>query len=321
MDMPNKPIVSVIMIFLNAKQFIREAIESVRAQTYEHWELLLVDDGSNDGSEELARQYASQNPSRILYLEHEGHINRGMSASRNLGIRNASGKYVAFLDADDYWLPERLATHVGILDSHPSIGMLYGTAKYWFSWTGDPRDRARDSVPKLRTRKEIRFDPPALLPLLLAGKAEVPCTCSILVRREVVQEIGGFEESFTGMYEDQAFYAKVCLATPVLATGDCLAWYRQHPNSHSTAVVESGNLWATEYIFLKWLEAYCSVHGVRDPVLLQTIRRKLWLNSHAPAGCSSILPPRVLHWLKKWILRFEERILPSRARNWLFMRR
>jgi glycosyltransferase involved in cell wall biosynthesis len=321
MDMPTQPIVSVIMIFLNAKPFIREAIESVLAQTYEHWELLLVDDGSNDGSEELARQYAAQYPSRIYYLEHEGHINRGMSASRNLGIRNASGEYLAFLDADDYWLPERLATHVGMLAASPSIGMLYGTAKYWFSWTGDPRDCDKDFVPKLRTRRAVRFDPPELLTLMLAGKAEVPCTCSILVRREVVQKIGGFEESFKGMYEDQAFYAKICLATPVLATGDCLAWYRQHPNSHSAVVVESGKLWTTEYVFLRWLEEYCFVREVQDPVLLQTIRRRLWLNSHAPSGCSSILPPRILHWLKKWVLRLEERILPSRARNWFFRHR
>src|SRR5437773_4242914 len=99
--MTNKPLVSVIIIFLNAEKFIEEAIESVLAQTYDHWELLLVDDGSIDSSTEIALRYAEQYPGKVNYLEHEGHQNRGMSASCNLGIRNTKGEYIAFLDVDD----------------------------------------------------------------------------------------------------------------------------------------------------------------------------------------------------------------------------
>jgi glycosyltransferase involved in cell wall biosynthesis len=319
--MTHRPRVSVIIIFFNAADFLQEAIESVLSQTYEHWELLLVDDGSNDGSSELARKYASQNPSRIRYLEHEGHQNWGMSAARNLGIRNASGEYIAFLDADDYWLPNRLETHVGVLDLHPEVGMLYGTTRYWYSWTGRPKDHERDYVPELGVRRDTLFDPPALLPLLLEGRIEVPCTCSILVRRDVVQKIGGFEESFRGMYEDQAFYAKVCLSAPVLAIGDCLAWYRQHPTSHSSVVAESGGLFATHHAFLKWLEKYCSDHGIQDKTVLQMIRRKLWLNQNVSPRHFPVLSPKTMHWLKKWLLRLEEHILPSKIRGWLWMRR
>lgn len=86
-----QPLVSVITIFLNAGKFIQEAIESVFAQTYGKWELLLVDDGSTDGSTEIALGYAKQYPKRVRYLEHNGHRNRGMSASRNLGISDAGG--------------------------------------------------------------------------------------------------------------------------------------------------------------------------------------------------------------------------------------
>ena len=91
-----KPLVSVIVIFLNAADFLQEAIDSVLAQSYNDWELLLVDDGSNDGSSEIAKTFVSQNSLQIHYLEHEGHRNLGMSATRNLGIRNAKGKYIAF---------------------------------------------------------------------------------------------------------------------------------------------------------------------------------------------------------------------------------
>src|SRR5919198_1004258 len=102
------PLVSAIIIFLNAERFIQEAIESVFAQTYDAWELLLVDDGSTDGSTAIARRYAEQHPGKVRYLEHNGHQNRGKSASRNLAIRNCTGEYIAFLDADDVWLPRKL---------------------------------------------------------------------------------------------------------------------------------------------------------------------------------------------------------------------
>src|SRR5438128_12540181 len=101
--MRRKPLVSAIIIFLNAEQFIQEAIESVFAQTYDNWELLLVDDGSTDGSTAIARSYLERHPRRVRYLEHSEHANRGMSASRNIGSRYARGEYIAFLDADDVW--------------------------------------------------------------------------------------------------------------------------------------------------------------------------------------------------------------------------
>src|SRR5215218_5812117 len=98
--MSSESLVSVIIIFLDAERFIEEAIESVFAQTYDDWELLLVDDGSTDGDTRIALEYAEQNPGRVRYLQHPGHQNRGMSASRNLGIGSARGEYIAFLDAD-----------------------------------------------------------------------------------------------------------------------------------------------------------------------------------------------------------------------------
>src|SRR4026208_1024460 len=115
MDNVNKkPVVSVISIFFNEEKFIEDAVKSVFAQTYQEWELLLVDDGSTDKSTEIARRFAEQRPERVRYFEHDGHENRGMSATRNLGIRNAKGDYIAFLDADDMWLPHKLDRQVGI---------------------------------------------------------------------------------------------------------------------------------------------------------------------------------------------------------------
>ncbi|TKB70433.1 MAG: glycosyltransferase family 2 protein [Nitrospira sp.] len=99
--MESQPLISAIIIFLNGEAFMREAIESVFAQTYRNWELLLVDDGSTDQSAEIAKEYAERYAGKVTYLEHPGHWNLGMSAARNLGIKAAKGKYIAFLDCDD----------------------------------------------------------------------------------------------------------------------------------------------------------------------------------------------------------------------------
>jgi glycosyltransferase involved in cell wall biosynthesis len=106
------PVVSIITIFLDEERFIGEAVESVSAQTYRDWELLLLDDGSTDGSTEIARRFTEQHPGWIRYLDHPGHANRGMSATRNLGLAHARGPFLAFLDADDVWLPSKLAEQV-----------------------------------------------------------------------------------------------------------------------------------------------------------------------------------------------------------------
>src|SRR5262245_53982480 len=92
----DKPLVTAITIFLNEERFFEEAIQSVFNQTYDRWELLLVDDGSTDGSTQIARRCAERFPDKVRLLEHPRHENRGMSASRNLGLEYARGEFVAF---------------------------------------------------------------------------------------------------------------------------------------------------------------------------------------------------------------------------------
>src|SRR3974390_1092217 len=97
-------LVSISIPFYNSEDFLSEAIESVLAQTYSHWELFLVDDGSTDRSKDIAHSYAARFPEKITYLEHPNHRNCGLTCSRNLGVRNARGAFLAFLDSDDVWL-------------------------------------------------------------------------------------------------------------------------------------------------------------------------------------------------------------------------
>src|SRR5947208_2727549 len=131
-DLPGAPLVTCIIIFLNEAHFLGEAIESVVSQSYPHWELLLVDDGSSDDSTSLAQDYTTRYPEQIRYLEHPGHTNRGMSASRNLGIHHARGEYLAFLDADDVWLPAKLVRRIELMEKLPEVGLLYGPTLFWY---------------------------------------------------------------------------------------------------------------------------------------------------------------------------------------------
>jgi glycosyltransferase involved in cell wall biosynthesis/SAM-dependent methyltransferase len=250
------PLVSVVAIFLNAERFLDEAIQSVFAQKYGHWELLLVDDGSSDGSSAIARRYAEQEPHRVRYVDHLGHSNRGMSASRNLGLQHARGEYLALLDADDVWLPEKLERQVAILETHPEVALLFGAPLYWFGWTGRPEDVKRDYVIDLRLPTDRAYHPPALLLSFLRGLAPPPCPSDVLMRRAAVLSVGGFEDRFTGMYEDQAFFSKLLLHAPAFAAGQTWDRYRQHPDSCYAVSKASGRREAARHYYLKWFQQY-----------------------------------------------------------------
>ncbi len=268
-------LVSAIIIFLDAEKFIDEAVQSVLSQTYGAWELLLVDDGSMDGSTAIARRYAQEFPGRIRYLKHPFHQNRGMSASRNLGIANAQGGFLAFLDADDIWLPRKLEIQVAALQDSPDVGMVYGPTQWWYSWTGRLDDRHRDFVQDPGVPSGMPLKPPDLLVRFLRAEGISPCTCSVLLRADLARQVGGFEESFRGLYEDQAFFAKVCLATQVLLVPECSARYRQHPESNFAITQRTGQQASARRTFLLWLEAYVKVQRETPPELWQALRREL----------------------------------------------
>jgi len=281
------PTVSGILIFLNAEAFLREAIESVLGQTRCDWELLLVDDGSIDGSTAVARSYAERYPSRIHYLTHDTGASQGKSRSRNLGIENARGEYLAFLDADDIWLPSKLAEQIDRLSRHPEAVMLYGPTTYWHSWA--PANRHHDYRGPLGVRAETLYFPPFLLMRHLARGGIVPGLCSILVRRNAVLQLGGFEESIQQLFEDQTLIAKLSLHGPVYVDSGCHDLYRQHPDSSSAQAVNVGlyHPWrpsVSHLAYLEWLAGYVARHAPQHQRLRRAVRRELWLQRHTFAG-------------------------------------
>jgi len=277
---PGRPLVTVVMIFLNTEKFLSEAIESVLAQQYKHWELMLVDDGSSDGSTEIARAYARRYPDRVQYLEHPQHENRGMSASRNLGVRHGRGAYVAFLDSDDTWLPEKLAEHVALLEAHTEAGWLAGGLIMWFSWTRQEADVASDRMRELRIARDAVLPPPRHFCEFLRNGGALPGINSLLIRRSAIEAVGGSDERFRGAYEDQVLVSKLALSFPVYIASGCLDRYRQHPESHTAVVRRDGAYHpflphALRRPFLEWVEAYVRERQIADPEVTEVVRAAL----------------------------------------------
>lgn len=275
--MSSNSLVSSIIIFFNAEKFFEEAIESVLTQIYDNWELILADDGSTDGSTAIALRYAQQYPEKIRYVEHEGHKNCGMSATRNLGIRHAKGEYIAFLDADDVWFPYKLEQQVEIMKSQPEAAMVYGKSEYWRSWTGNPEDLQGDYIPDAYVQADKLYHPPTLLTLCYPlGSATPPPPSNILLRREAIERLGGFEAGFQGiyqLYEDQAFFAKLYLNFSVFVASNCWEKYRLHPDSCGSVVNKAGKYHKVRRFFLSWLEQYLSQQEVKDIQVWQALKK------------------------------------------------
>jgi glycosyltransferase involved in cell wall biosynthesis len=280
-EMGMAPRVSVVAIFLNEARYLSEAIDSVLAQDCD-CELIMVDDGSTDGSSEIAQDYARRFPNRCIYVEHPGHGNRGASASRNAGVRVARAPYVAFLDGDDVWPRGKLREQVAVLEAHPEVGMVAGAARYWQSWGGG-EDRI---VAAGHLLDQVIPPGQATLGVYPLGTAQAPCPSLLLLRREVLECVGGFEDRFTGslqIYEDQVFLTKVYLETSVWFSSRCWLFYRQHAASCMAESERSGTYHEARERFLHWLEGYLVVRGVNDRAIWAAFRRAQFRYRHPQA--------------------------------------
>jgi hypothetical protein len=293
------PAVTCVLIFLDGARFIEEAIESVVAQGDDvDWELILVDDGSTDESTAIARRWASADP-RIRYLEHDGHANLGMSASRNAGIAAARGELVGFLDCDDVWLVGALAHGLRVFALHPGIDALIGGTWRWHGWTGDRADAARDHLMSLPDAvPHTVVEPPALLAQMYAnpGAWRIPAMCSLLISRRGLLRIGGLDDSFRGLYEDQVLYAKIAVHLRTVIDPRPLALYRQHAGSACQLAIDAGE-WRRigpsepERRYLEWMRTYVCEQARGDATAATVVARNLDHVAHGQHVVPADAPP------------------------------
>lgn len=272
----NQPLISVVIAFLNEEKFLSEAVESVLAQDYPQWELVLVDDGSTDLSTTIAQKYVTQHPSKIRYCEHANHANKGLSASRNRGIEATKGEFLAFLDADDVWLPGKLTQQIGIFQQHPEVAMVAEASLYWHQWHAS--DKA-DELILVGAPGERVYQPTELMQLLYPlGTTAAPCPSGLMLTKQACQTAGGFESSFTGkyqLYEDQAFLSKIYSKERVYISSACNNLYRQRQGSIVQGVKEQGHYHTVRRHFLEWLAVYLHREKIASKEVDKLVRKAL----------------------------------------------
>jgi glycosyltransferase involved in cell wall biosynthesis len=213
------PEVSVVLAVHDQARWIGETIASVRAQTFTDWELVVVDDGSTDGTADVVAGVAD---ARVRLLRQP---RAERAAARNRGVAATTAPLVAFLDGDDLWRPEKLARQVAALRAAPAAGLCYTVARF-VDAGGRP----------LPLRKPPRGIVGPLFPGLLRGNAII--LASVVVRRTALDAVGGFDETLPAFgCEDWDLWLRIARRHPAIAIDDELTLYRQHSGNTARGVV------------------------------------------------------------------------------------
>ncbi len=203
------PRVTVVIPAFNAEKTIQTAVESVLCQTYTDFETIVVDDGSTDDTHDVLLPYQE----RIRYVHQN---NRERSAARNLGITMSRGEYIAFLDADDYWLPKKLERQVALLDRQPDLGFVFSWAGA-FDQTGKVLRLLGTDWPVEHAERLDGFET-----LLLRTS---PPMLTVVARKLCIERVGSFDESIAQI-EDWDLWLRMSLHYPMGFVPEVLACYR-----------------------------------------------------------------------------------------------
>lgn len=222
--------ISVVIPCYNACRYIGAAIRSVMLQDWPDLELIVVDDGSTDGSADLvARQFPWVNLLRVS--------NGGVAAARNIGIAHARGEWIAFLDADDIWLPEKLSHQWQLLGTNTGARMCYTAWQTWASAEPEPGPEVREPLEEIASDSERWAGPSGwIYPDLLLDC--VVWTSTVLAHRSVFDATGVFDAQLR-IGEDWDLWLRASRVTPILRVPKPLALYRMHPTSITKAVPDT----------------------------------------------------------------------------------
>ena len=201
------PKISVIIPTYNRAQYVCRAIESVLRQTYRDYEIIVIDDGSTDNTKDVLSKYNG----RIKYVYQP---NQGISNARNHGIRVSAGEYIAFLDSDDEWIPEKLAVQLELLENNKKLGIVCSKMIIL-----DENGRECGMKPEDRTGKNFKE--------LIEIGGDLP-TSSIMTRRECFDKVGLFDETLP-MMEDFEMWVRIASQYDLdIFTTKVLAYYHKH---------------------------------------------------------------------------------------------
>ena len=247
------PAVSVVVPAYNAAWCVKKAVDSVLEQDFRDFELLVVDDGSTDQTASVLSGYGEK--LRVIRK-----ANGGLSSARNAGIREARGEFVAFLDADDWWLPGKLSRQVTYLRAHPSVGFVSATS------------RVEDAAGQLLNVWACTACNGPFLPHLFGANGDVAGSGSaVMARRLLFDQTGGFDESLRSL-EDVDMWMRLAAVTGYACIDEPLAVILKRPGSMSRnlevmraasmrVMAKNRHLLPRELQGAYWRRCVASIHG------------------------------------------------------------
>ncbi len=219
--MSSEPLVSVCIPSYNHARFLSAAIESVLAQTYHNYEVIIVDDGSTDGSLEIAQRYAAEYP-KIKVYTHPNNANCGISRTANAAIEKIKGEYWTACCSDDIWYPDKIETEVNYMEENPNTALVYGYM--------DTIDAGGESLPEC-LGKSIADEPDQLESLLKYNPITAP---SMMARRDALMKVGLHEEGLT--YSDWEMWIRFASFYKIGFIAKTFVKYRVHHYNSSIGI-------------------------------------------------------------------------------------
>jgi glycosyltransferase involved in cell wall biosynthesis len=274
------PKVSIIVPCFNQAQYLDEALQSLHKQTYINWECLIVNDGSPDNTEEIARNWEAKD-SRFAYIYKE---NGGVSSARNLGIQKAKSEYILTLDADDKYETSFLEKAMDVLVNNPEIGIVSSWGRYF---------TAEKQLYVFQSKAQSVTD------FLFHNGVN---NGSSLFRKVCWEQVGGYDENPENGYEDWEFYLRVCaLGWKVHIVEEVLFFYRQNIGSRSAGMNRKHNA-TQKYIYIKNKAIYCTHYeSLIDQFLKVSDLEKVEINKFKNTidyqlGATLLKPLRSVKW-------------------------
>ena len=214
-----KDLVSIITPVYNGAEFLDRSIKSVLAQTYANWELLLIDDGSVDNSIQVIQNYIDDD--RIKLIKNK--INSGIPLTRNKGIEQAEGEYIALLDQDDEWFPEKLEKQIDQFKKlDKSFGLVYSNIEVRYD-DGKFSNKKREIQPELEKEKNLKL-------MLLRNLISSP---TVLIRKEVLDDVGKFDPLILWGGDDYDLWLRIAYKYKFLLVDQVLCTRYEHQKNYS----------------------------------------------------------------------------------------
>ncbi|ABA20467.1 Glycosyl transferase, family 2 [Trichormus variabilis ATCC 29413] len=299
------PTISVIIPAYNAERTILATISSVQQQTFSDFELIIINDGSTDRTLELIQNIQDE---RLKIFSYE---NGGLPVARNRGISLASGEFIAFLDADDLWTPDKLELQLAALQQNPEAGVAY-------SWTYFMDEQGKSSIPGVSLFFEGDVQANLLVNNFLASGSNP------LVRKQAIESVGDFDSNYKAC-EDWDYWLRLSADWNFVVVRKHQIFYRQSATSMSSTKVknmEDNGLLVIEKTFqsvkpelqylknqsLAWIYQYSTQQYLKQNInnieAVRHAREKLWqaIRLHPPILLANYAQDLIIWLIKKWIL-------------------